>query len=144
MVIHFNSNNYKKSYRHKDVFIHKFDRIMFLSCVKISHNRYELTYLLDYLFCLNETKTLVPIKVIIPYEDYIRISKIKFGVWIRFNNNYFKQNYLYIYRNNNNNRIIFKSTRHDNYLNYGNSNQYNHELIFKAVLADRALLEYMR
>lgn len=139
----FSNKKHIVRYRNKDVLIHKFDKIMFLSCVRISRNRYELTFLLDYIFSLNDTKTIIPIKAMISAEEYQRISKMKFGVWLRFNNNYFRQNYIYIYRNLNSNRLIFKTTRHDNYLNNGKKNQYNHELIFKGALQDKAILEYL-
>lgn len=135
---------HKRKNRPNNLLIHKFDKIMYLSCVQLSNNRYELTYLLDYVFTLNETKSLIPIKVIITYEDFIKVIKCKFGVWLRFNNNYFRQNYLYIYRNLNNKRLIFKSTRHNNSLNNGFTNQYNHELIFKASLSSNALVEELR
>lgn len=133
-----------KLYKNKKLYKHKFDKIMFLSCVRVSHNRYELTYLLDYVFSLNETKSLIPIKTIISYEEYQKIIKINFGVWLRFKNYSFNQNYLYIYRNLKDNRLIFKATRHDNNLNNGNKNQYDHELIFKGALIDKAIVEYMR
>lgn len=137
-----NQNNFVR-FRNRNVFQHKFDRFMLISCVRIDNNRFELTYLLDYTYCLNETKSLIPIKVIISYDDYIKISKIKFGVWLRFNNNYFGQNYLYIYRNLASNRLIFKTTRNDNYLTYGATNQYNHQLVFKGTLVDNAILEHL-
>ena len=146
-LIGFNFSKNKKewtTYRHHDALVHRFDKIMFLSCVRVGQNRYELTYLLDYSFSFGESKSLIPIKVIIPFEEYSKIIKIKFGVWIRFNEKYLKHNYLYVYRNLNNNRLIFKTTRHDNSLEHGNTNQYHHELVFKGALKDKAILEYMR
>lgn len=131
------------NYRLKHSIVHKYDKIMFLSCVQISNNKYELTYLLDYVFILNDTKTLIPLKVIVNYEDYKKIVNTKFGIWFRLNNNKFNNNFLYIYRNLNNNRLIFKATRFDNNLNNGFINQYNHELIFKALLSDNTLIEEM-
>lgn len=143
MNFNLKSKKHITRYRNKNVFVHKFEKIMFLSCVRLSVNRYELTYLLDFTFNLNETKSLVPIKVIISFDDYKKIIKYKFGVWIKFDTDYFRKNYLYIYRNLNSNRLIFKTTRHDNYLIHGNMNQYNHELIFKASLIDKIILEYL-
>ena len=138
-MFHFKSRH--NFYHNRNTLIHRFDKIMFLSCVRLSTNKYELTYLLDYVFSFNENKTLIPIKVIIPYDEYLKVIKSKFGIWIRCN--YIKTNYLYIYQNLNNNKLIFKTTRNDNYLNNGTINQYNHELIFKGFLSDKKIMEYL-
>ena len=122
---------------------HSFDKIMFLSCVRISPNRYELTYMYDYVYNFNENRTLFPIKIIIPFEDYAKIINIKFGIWLRVNDNFPSMSFIYVYRNLNTNKLIYKYTKHDNLMKNGKVNQYNHELIFKGSLRDKTILEYV-
>ena len=122
-----------KNIQKKNTLSHDFCKIMFLSCVCISDNEYELTYLLDYIYKYKNDITLIPIKKIISYEEYLKVKNTKFGVWFR-NNSIFDFTYLYIYHNMNNNKLIFKTTNNDNYLSKDSINQYSHKLIFKAIL----------
>lgn len=134
---------YSKS-KNKDILTHKFCKIMFLSCVYICDGKYELTYLLDYVYKNNRNITLIPIKKYITYEEYVKVIKSKFGVWFRSNSNILDFNYLYIYQNMNNNKLIYKTTNNDNYLNKDSINQYSHKLIFKSKLnSSNVLLEYI-
>ena len=83
---------------------------------------------------------IIPIKTIISYDEYMKICKIKFGIWIH--SNHFSRNcFVYIYRNLRNNRIIFKYTKNDNYKKLGYINQYNHQLLFKGMLSSNAIIE---
>lgn len=132
------------SYLKNITITHNFNRIMFLSCVRISSNQYELTYMYDYIYNFNENRTLIPIKIIIPFETYKKIINTKFGVWLRVNDSFPFVSYIYIYKNLNNNKLIYKSLRNDNYMKNGNTNQYNHELIFKGTIRDNCILEYVR
>lgn len=128
------SVNFIKKYnesKKKDILSHRFCKIMFLSCVYISDNKYELTYLLDYVYKHENNITLIPIKKIISYEEYLKVKNTKFGVWFR-NNNIFDFTYLYIYNNMNNNKLVYKTTNNDNYLLKDTINQYSHKLLFKA------------
>ncbi len=125
----------------KDTIKHNFNKIMFLSCVRISSNRYELTYVLDYVYNFNENRTLLPIKKIISYEEYKKIIKLKFGVWLKINRDFSYYGYIYLYQNQANNKLIYKSTKNDNYMHNGTMNQYNHELIFKGLIHNKCILE---
>ena len=130
------SVNFMKKFKmnqKNDIISHNFCKIMFLSCVYISDNKYELTYLLDYVYKNENAITLIPIKKIISYEEYLKVKNTRFGVWFR-NNNIFDFTYLYIYHNMNNNRLVYKTTNNDNYLSENTINQYSHKLIFKALL----------
>ena len=130
-------------YLKENVIPHNFDRIMFLSCVRISPNRYELTFMYDYVYNFNENRTLFPIKIIIPFEEYSKIINTKFGVWLRVTDSFPSANFIYVYRNLANNKLIYKATRHDNLLKNGKINQYHHELIFKGTLRDKNILEFV-
>jgi len=130
-------------YENNNTLRHKFSRIMFLSCVRIDNNKYELTYLIDYLYKHEGNITLIPIKKIISYEEYIKVINTKFGVWLR-NNSILDFSYLYIYHNLNTNKLLYKTTSNNNYLNKDSINQYSHKLIFKAQLKDKNVLyEYI-
>lgn len=140
----FKKKNTISSYLKNKTIIHNYNKIMFLSCVRISSNQYELTYIYDYVYNFNENRTLIPIKIIISYEQYKKIINTKFGVWLRVNNFFPFANYVYIYRNLNNNKLIFKSLRNDNYMKNGKTNQYNHELLFKGTIRENCILEFVR
>lgn len=136
-------SRFYKKYEKDNILKHKFSKIMFLSCVRISDNKYELTYLIDYLYKQHGNITLIPIKKIISYEEYMKVINTKFGVWFR-NNNMLDFSYLYIYHNLNNNKLLYKTTSNNNYMNKDSINQYSHKLIFKAELRNNnTLYEYI-
>ena len=140
----FKKKNTISSHLKNKTIIHNYNKIMFLSCVRISSNQYELTYIYDFVYNFNENRTLIPIKIIISYEQYKKIINTKFGVWLRVNDSFPFANYVYIYRNLNNNKLIFKSLRNDNYMKNGKTNQYNHELLFKGTIRENCILEFVR
>ena len=142
--MNFSFNKKRVIYKPRNTVIHSFDKVMYVSCNQISHNYYELTVLLNYIYSFNEIKTLIPIKLIIDNETYLKINKINFGIWIKYNSSLFNNKYLYIYQNLNNNKLIFKTTKNDNYLNYNTINQYNHKLVFKGFLNNSNILEYIK
>lgn len=131
-------------YLKRNMINHKFSKIMYLSCLKINKNKYELTALIDYIFVSNNYKTMFPIKIIIDYETYLKINKIKFGIWLKYNPNIFNFRYLYIYQNLNTKKLIYKITKNDNCLNNEMINQYNHQLTYKARLDNNYVVEYLR
>lgn len=133
----------KDYYRRRNIIVHRYDKIMFLSCIKLNENKYELTFLLDYLFCTKENITLIPIKVIIPYDEYLKVIKSKFGVWFK-TSQLPTYGFITVYQNTRNNQLIFKSTRNAPYCKRGQSNQYRHELLFKAEVRNKLLLEHVR
>ncbi len=139
----FRKKKLMKSCLKSNAVVHKFDRIMFLSCVRLSPNRYELTFMYDYIYNFNENRTFIPLKLIISYNDYSRIINLKFGVWLKVTCFFLQSEYVYIYQNKKNNRLIYKATKHDNYINHGNINQYNHELLFKGSVRDNCIFEYL-
>ena len=127
-------------FNNRNVIIHKYDKYMLLSCTRLSSNRYELNYLINYSLSFNEDKMIIPIKTIISFDDYMKISKIKFGIWIHSNCS-FSNCFVYIYRNLKNNHVIFKYTKNNNHKKLGYINQYNHQLLFKGMLLSNAIIE---
>ena len=141
--MNFNFSKKRVIYKPRNTVVHRFDKVMYVSCIQISHNFYELSVLLNYTYSFKDIKTLIPIKVIIDNETYLKINKKNFGVWIKYNSSLFNSKYLYIYQSLNDNKLIFKTTKNDNYLNNNSVNQYNHKLIFKGFLSNSNILEYI-
>lgn len=48
---------------------------------------------------------------------------------------------FYIYLTSNN-KLIYKTTTNDNYLEIGSCNQYGHRLIYKALIISNSICEY--
>lgn len=142
--MYLNFNKKKVIYKPRNTVSHSFDKVMYVSCIQISHNYYELTALLNYTYSFNNIKTLIPIKVIIDNETYLKINETNFGIWIKYNSSLFNCKYLYIYQNLNNNKLVFKTTKNDNYLSNNTINSYNHKLIFKAFLSSNHIMEYIK
>lgn len=117
-----------------------FSKIMLVSCTKVSLNRYKLTYLMNYSFVCDDAISLLSRNIYLDYDDFNKIIKFKFGVWLDYKN-FDLRNFNYFVYCDNSGSLIYKSIKHDNRLSLGDHNSYKHKLIYKALISDNFIIE---
>ena len=139
-MLNMNKKNYINRIYSRAKNITYFNKIMFVSCVRIDLNKFKLNYLMNCPFVSDESISLMSNTIYIDLERFNIISKYKFGVWLDpklLNLNSFIYS-IYSF----NDKLIYKNTRNNTNLNIGCCNSYGHKLIYKAVVTDKYLIEY--
>lgn len=138
--------NFKSKKEFKSIYgstkkLYSFDKIMLLSCSRVTLNRYKLVYLINHTFSSDESVSIFIHSLYLDLNQFNQVVKYKFGVWLSYKvlpkqpNQYY---YVYI---DNSKKLIYKSTKNDNFLSIGDHNSYGHKLIYKALISDNLIIE---
>lgn len=119
-----------------------FNKIMIVSCVRVDLNKFKLTYLINYVVKSNNVFSVLENSVLIDLEQFNTLSKYKFGVW--YDHKILPlRNFVYsVYLNND--KLIYKHTKHSNSLSIGQYNSYGHKLIYKSLISNGFIVEDLR
>lgn len=112
-----------------------YKKIMLISYRKLSDNKYKLKYALDLFIDTDDIKSLFINSVTVDYDLIKQLKKMKFGIWHdkrKFKNN---DNYYYVYIKPNK-ELVFKTNKYNNWMRIGESNSYNHRLLYKFYISN--------
>lgn len=120
---------------------YSFNKVMFISCSKISLNRYKLIFLIDYTFSFDNTVSIFIHSLFIDLKQFNQVIRYKFGVWLNYKVLPMQIRFYYYVYIDNFNKLIYKSTKNDNNLSIGDYNSYGHRLIYKSLISDNFIIE---
>lgn len=118
------------------MFYSKNQKILVVSTLCLNDGRVQIKGYLNPIIKINGYKGLF--EFIVDTNDSSILNKIKIGKWVRLNDS-FSFRILYIYQTKNN-KLIYKYTKHDNEIYIGDSNTYDHKLIFKGKYCNNNLI----